>query len=780
MAVFPLVVALWLSAPLNPPAPPNPEASTFLTVPKIENPPTLDDFIGMEPSAEIASSLVLATGFTQREPQDGQPCSQKTNVYLAHDDKFLYAIFVAFDREPERIRATMAPREQVENDDTVHMMIDTFDDQRRAYVFQCNPRGVQWDGVWSEDGSFDSSYDTVWSSSARITSGGFMVKMAIPFKSLRFPSGSDQRWGIMFNRTILRTNEDVYWPRFSNRVQGRLNQAGKILIRNDLSVGRNYQIIPFSSFGSYELLDPYQAAYIDDDNDTDLGVDAKFVFKDSFVLDIAANPDFSQIEADDPEVTVNRRFEIFFPERRPFFLENADIFSTPLNMVFTRRIENPRAGMRLTGKSGAYAFGALVADDERNVLLTPDREPEAGFGVFRMSRDIMKQSKIGVLYTGRESEGRYNHVGSLDARFTLDDNWNLALQAVASRTDRVRRQVPGSIGPEDREFRADGGAYTVVLNREGRLFTSHIHYTEVDEDFETQTGFLGSMERPGTTNFHSFSSWRRRPEGRNLVAWGPNLFLNRTWDEENTRLDENITPTMVFEFRGQTVVQFNRSWQKERFRPQDIGNTNLALECFAGDCHNLDLEPYNYRLIFRSGYFKTLDVDFTFDWGEGINNRPARDPVDPRLFGLPHLAERINGELSFSYRPLPQLRIDHSYLFTQLNDLDTEDLIFGINIYRTRLNWQFNREFSMRLIASYESLHADESRTSLVRLRGLTGDLLLTYKLNPWSAIYVGYNDSYSNVGILETEFGNVLNIFGEDLQKNSRQFFIKASYMLR
>ncbi len=211
-------------------------------------------------------------------------------------------------------------------------------------MFWSNPLGVQAEGIWTEEqGGPDWSFDTIWHTRGQRTKEGYVVWMAIPFKSLRFRVEEQQTWNVTLLRMIPRANEWAYWPRVSARVEGRLSQAGEVTGLNRISPGRSVFLIPYGSFRSFRALDANGAPpQFIRDRQFDGGLDAKIVLKDNFVLDVTANPDFAQVESDQPQVTVNQRLEVFFPERRPFFLENSDFFSTPLDLVFTRRIADPQ------------------------------------------------------------------------------------------------------------------------------------------------------------------------------------------------------------------------------------------------------------------------------------------------------------------------------------------------------------------------------------------------------------------------------------------------------
>src|SRR5260370_11136268 len=243
-------------------------APPTIQIPRIDTPPLLSDFENMQPSGRVAGEMIKVTGFIAREPADGAQPTQNTDVYLAYDQHNLYAAFVCWDNDPDKIRARMTRREDIFSDDSAEIMIDTFHDARRAYAFAANPFGIQWDALWTEgtirnsstpfatngppDASgFDASFDTVWRSEGRLTRQGYLVLMAIPFNSLRFPNTDQQEWGIILNRSIPRTNENLFWPRITSRIQGRFNKAATLVGLEHVSPGRNIQLIPYGLLRSF-------------------------------------------------------------------------------------------------------------------------------------------------------------------------------------------------------------------------------------------------------------------------------------------------------------------------------------------------------------------------------------------------------------------------------------------------------------------------------------------------------------------------------------------------
>jgi len=534
-------------------------APPAIQIPRIETAPRLAEFEGMHPAARVGDHMLKVSGFIAREPADGAQPTQDTDVYLAYDAHNLYAVFICWDKEPGKIRARMTRREDIFSDDSAEIMIDTFDDARRGYTFAANPLGIQWDALWTEGSigkglpadfsGFDSSFDTVWNSEGRITNQGYILLMSIPFKSLRFPNSDKQQWSIILNRSIPRTNENLFWPRITNRIQGRFNQAATAT-GLDLSRARNIQLIPYGllrGFRDIDQRDPNNPFFENRTLQPEAGLDAKFILHDSFVLDATINPDFSQIESDQPQITVNQRFEVFFPEKRPFFLENSNYFTSPIDMVFTRRIGHPEFGLRLTGKTGPWAVGILASDDRAPGEVLPPTDPHSGdratFTIARVSRDILDQSTIGAIYTDREFGGGYNRVGGLDTNLKLNQNWRLQGQAVTSSTVDV---VAGT--------RSGGPGYKVDLERAGRKFNLQAQYTDYSPGFVTETGFVNRVDiREQMIN----ASYYFRPEGKFLISYGPTLQQFNIWDHRGTALDYFVFPGFRVDMARSTYVNFH-------------------------------------------------------------------------------------------------------------------------------------------------------------------------------------------------------------------------------
>jgi hypothetical protein len=737
-----------------------------IQIPRIDAAPSLSDFEDMQPIPRVAGQMLKVTGFIAREPADGAEPTQNTDVYLAYDQHNIYSVFVCWDKEPEKIRARLTRREDIFSDDTVEIMIDTIHDGRRAYAFAANPFGIQWDALWTEGSigngtpgdfnGFDPSFDTVWRSEGRLTGHGYLVLIAIPFKSLRFRNTAQQQWGIILNRGIPRTNENLFWPRISNRIQGRFNQAATATPAEQISTGRNIQLIPYGLFRSFRDIDqrdPNHPFFESRTFKPDVGLDAKFVLHGSFVLDATVNPDFSQIESDQPQITVNQRFEVFFPEKRPFFLENSNFFTLPMNLVFTRRIAHPEFGLRLTGKSGPWAVGVLASDDRAPGEALPPSDPHSGehatFTIARVSRDVFQQSTIGAVFTDREFGGGYNRVGGMDANIKINQNWRVQGAAVTSST----------LNP-DGSYEA-GPAYKVIAERVGRKLNLQTIYLDNSPGFVTETGFVNRVDiRQQNLN----GSYYFRPEGKFLISWGPTWQQGTTWDHRGTALDNFIFPGIRVDLTRSTFVNFHPfAYDDTYLRPQDYSGLTRVTSY---------PQPF-WGIDGGTSWFKQFDLNWTYVSGGGVNFNPAAGRV-------PLLSQEDQANVTLTFHASGRLRIDNNYLLEHIREDHTHLTAVTNHIVRSKWNYQFTRELSARVILQYTSVLSNPLLSSLSPTKNVNADFLVTYLVHPGTAIYVGYNSNLQNLDrrLLPTPTGMLTT--RDDFINDGRQFFVKASYLYR
>ena len=810
---------------------PRPEvAPPALTIPRLESAPSLEDFLSMQPQGEIALHMAKVTGFTQRNPHDGEPVTQATDAYLGYDQKNFYVVFVCFD-DPKKVRGRMSRREDIFDDDQVEVILDTFHDRRRAYAFQTTPLGVQWDAIWTEasreeqtQGHFDQSFDTVWDSKGKLTSKGFVVWIAIPFKSLRFSARQQQEWGIILYRGITRKTEDAFWPHISYKREGRLGQAATLYGLEGISPGRDIELIPYGLMRGFRALDTrdFSNPYFQKANlQGQPGMDAKFVFHDHFTLDLTANPDFSQVESEDPQITVNQRYAVYFPEKRPFFLENEDFFRTPMDLFFTRNIGDPSAGIRLTGKDGPYSVGLMTADDRSPGLAIPSYFLLSGlrsyFTVARVSRDIFRQSSVGALYTDWEcpTTGEYNRVGGIDTRLKLTPNWTLDGQAVTSSSNIFgnfrnpnysannceANYYPfssGNVGNTNNNHYA-GPAEYLRLHHDGLHLTYDGIYNDISPGFVSIPGFINRVDIRETTQDVDY---RFRPRSGWIVDWGPSVNVRYDFDHAGLRLDTDYLPYFAIQGRGQTqIILRPYEEMRERLRPQDF--------CFYGFCSSMPFPNQDYHehfsgATFQTGYFKKATILASYLWGDGVNfvaQPSGQDPL-PNPYSHPYVAREDTAQASVVIRPIQPLKIENTYLFERLRPNQSAysfqqaqtpgagRSILNDHILRSKWNWQFTPQLSVRVILQYNALLAGtpgvgSPYTYLPTSRQFNADFLVTYLVHPGTAIYVGYNSDLQNLNVVPAmpgapAFPGYVTNTPRGYINDSRQFFVKVSYLFR
>ncbi len=700
-------------------------------------------------------------GFRQREPGDGAPASQETVAYLGFDQSNLYVVFHCSD-DPSKLRAHMAKREDFGNDDNVAIYLDTFRDQRRAYVFAVNPFGIQLDGIHTEGQGLDLSFDTLWYSDGRVTASGYVAWMSIPFKSLRFSSDDAQTWGFTLDRVIPRNNEVSFWPYVTNRDAGFANQFGILEGLQRISPGRNLQFIPYGIFTSARFLDPNIPAY-GTKNEFRGGMDAKVVLQDAVTMDVALNPDFSQVESDQPQVTINQRFEVFFPEKRPFFIENAGYFRTPINLFFSRRIADPQFGLRFTGKAGPWSFGGIGIDDrEPSAALAPpgsgpgpvnDCDPldtsRAAIGVGRVQREFAGQSTAGFLASTRRAPTCSSGVFSGDTRLVLNQNWIFTGQLAGSQTHRT----DGT--------NLTGLAAFAELGQFGRHFTSVTRYEDRSPDFRAELGFVSRVDiRQGEQYF----SYYWRPKSGRLVSFGPNAFTVVNWNRAGRLQDWFVQYNWVLEFKKQTFLTLGGMEQFELFQ-------------------GLDFRQHRGSVTFSTAWYTWLGMEAFFQMRSAVNYYPQA-PLDP------FLGKGTDGSIGVSLRPLPRFRFDQTYLYTRLGTRDGSTppgftpgtAIFNNHIVRSKVNYQFSKQLSLRAILDYNATLPNEQLTIFPREKRLNGDVLLTYLVNPGTALYIGYSDRTENQQLVAMGMPaiNALRTTPGLAGSTGRQFFVKFSYLFR
>jgi hypothetical protein len=794
-----------------------PEKAQPVKITRFEKSPVINGLL----DDEAWQHATLLKDFYQIQPGDNIAPSKPTEVLLGYDDKFLYVAFRAYD-EADRVRANVAKRDQIFDDDYVGIYLDTYNDQRKAYELFFNPLGIQADGILTEGRGEDFSVDVVMQSKGVLTDKGYNVEIAIPFKSLRYEAGKSRMWGVHFLRVIKRFNgEQSSWMPISRDNSGFLNQSGHITGLEGLSSERTLEIIPSLTLSQTgrrvsaltsetRLLNPGAldpGRIVNESLKVDPGLTVKFGITPTITLDFALNPDFAQVEADQTVVTANQRFPIFFEEKRPFFLEGIDVFQTALNPVHTRTIVDPDYAVKLSGKRGRNTFGILLASDNAPGNYTEDErttirenlerftndpvntrfdsrirlvDRNATIGVLRLKRDIGKENSLGFLATTYNFVDRHNHLGGFDGRFRLDPQTTFGFQVLGTNSRRfffdpdLGRNV----------YRTGNGlGYFWNYDHVGRHFSYNFRGSGRTQDYRADVGFT---QRTNTNREDAIFRYASEPKPKaRLISW--QLFnktgLNFDWQGRMQNSDNESQ--FKINLRRETSLSFGFFTGYERVFEEEFGLRRSATQPgeFAGDAERSTYKkdffiygqttPTKKFTVFYSldYYLGALDFDFG-----SPPNYPRVSPTALR-FGQgsqldPGPGKELIGTLDVTYQPTEALRLSLTYTKDRLVRYDTGRVAFDQNIAALRATYQFTRFTFLRARLDYNTLSPDAQGEFLPNIRG---QFLLGWTPSPGTAFYVGYNDDINRNG--RNPFTGE---FEPGFRRNGRTFFIKASYLFR
>lgn len=759
---------------VTPAVPPRMEStrSSDVTVPELDHGLTLADFEGMEPRPDLRARLTHVGGFIQNTPTDGAPATERTQVWLGRTRTELYVVFLCFDKHPELIRSHLARRENITKDDYVTVNLDPFQDRQRGVEFQVNPAGVQADAAWTEANGADYSYDQVWDSEGKITSKGWMAVLAIPFRSLRFPA-SGTTWGVVFWRNLPRNSENDWWPRVSANVSGMLSQEGTMHLpgMEGVSGSHNVQINPYTlgqSVHTLETLDPMNPYFSTRNAEATAGGEAKAVLKDAIVFDATVNPDFSDVESDQPQFTVNQRYPVYFPELRPFFLENASYFQTPMMLLYTRDIVHPEIGGRVTGKVGHTNLGLLAIDDREPGETVPDGDPlfkhKAQAYVGRVSEDLGKGSNVGLMYTDEEFGGGWNRIGGADFTWRANDHWTVLGQMVASSTRPTKMSSAAAIFPAKY---GSGPATDVQVQRNGHSFSLFDEYQDISAGFDSLLGFF---QTSNIRSDHLHSEYQWFPKHSVVQSYGLETDQHVAYDHAHNRVYHYSTFDPFWLLPRNVVVAPIGGENSDTVGPQN-GYPLAASENFTENFGGF---------VARGQPWAQLNFNLTALRSGNVNYNPPAGQT-------PFLLNQETVSALVSVNPLRQLTADNTYLLDRDFNAHTNAFVYETQTFRTKLNYQFTRAFSARMIVEYDTTLANPMMTTLQRTKQVQTQALLTWLPHPGTAIYVGWNSDLQNYNhTLCSRMGGTCDPTqpilprGPGYLNDGRQFFVKASYLLR
>jgi len=695
-------------------------------------------------------SAARADGFAEHSPGDATEPPVHSEAWVTYDPEHLYVALIAHD-DPSTVRARWCDRDAIFQDDYFGIMFATYSDLAWGYEFFVNPLGIQGDLRVNGDGSEEISFDLIWDSKGRVTDRGYQVELAIPFASLRFPNREVQTWRFNVWRDHQREHRRRYtWSAIDRDIAGWMCQWGTLTGIRGIRGRHDVDIV--TSMVGQQVGERTDDGFEMDDPEGRLGMNARYGLSSSASVELALNPDFSQIESDAGQIDVNSTFAIFYSEQRPFFQEGSDLYNTYISAVHTRSINDPRAAAKFTGTYGRYTLLYLLARDQNSPILLPGEEssyqPLIDNGIsglksvtqlIRLRRTLLEDSHIGFTATDRRFDSDPGGAGSvlgLDGSIRLHPNLRVEFQGLASHTKESEDTLLTQ-GMNDIVFDQDGHtlafdgesfwgeAIYASLERDGRLWHADVDYFEFSPTFRTDNGF--------TTRNHSRhvtleNSLEFRPNRAFLVDWTPALDIGRIWNHDGVFKEDWVQPSLWFRLIGQTTT-----WWGLRASREAYGGRRF------------------YNLL--SG---TVDFDSRPSSVFGVNGELSLSRTIYRNSDHPRLANAFYGSTWLTLKPTARMVLQPSYRYYRLNERHGGETIYDGYIARCRVDYQFSREFSARLVAEYDDF---DQRMDL--------EPLLTYRINSFTVFYLGATRRQ----IVDDEEP-------DRWQPTDRQYFAKIQYL--
>jgi len=684
----------------------------------------------------------------ENRPAEGTITPIKTAVYLYEDGHNLNVAIKAFDPNPENIRASLRDRDALWQDDNIALIIDTFNDERSGYEFLVNPLGAQADLRMKDTNGWDEdpSWDAIWDSAGKITEFGYVIEMSIPFSALRFP---DTQGKLTWNIAVMRNYPRDIKKQFSTYKADRnlkcnLCQFDQIVGFEKIKSGNNFQITPTLTVSRADEKPEVPGEWQEGSIKANPGLDVRWGITKDMVLNATVKPDFSQVEADAGQLDINNTFSLFFPEKRPFFLDGSSYFDTSsFNLVYTRNIAEPDYGVKLTGKTNDHSYGVMVANDKDTTFLIPSSQgsdiaslgEKSTVAIARYKMDVGDRNNIGVLVTNREATDYSNTVASIDGNYWFSQADSLRYQLTRSETDNPEQvQTDFSINEKQQ-----GNALSLAYNHSTRDYNINVNYRNIGKDYRADLGFFNQV------NYQKLIIGGRRTyygdKNDFLTQWGYSGDWDKTYDQDGQLLEEeyelhgNIQGPMqlysnfgvVTRKRFYDHVYFNESQFKTYIQVTPI--SGLRLEVFSRFGSQIDFS--NTRL----GHIFAVVPTVTWD----VNQ---------------HLRIRLNHDHTL-------LNVDSKRLFTA----DQSDV---------RFSYQFDMRSKLKLVLQYTNIKRDLTvyKQEYVNTNKLNKNyssfatqLIYSYKVNPQTLFFVGYSD------------GGFQNDDLSRLERDKRSVFTKFSY---
>jgi hypothetical protein len=736
----------------------------------------------------VWADAAVLTGFSHFQPIEGVAAVDSTEVLVWYSPTAIH--FGLRAREPHgEVHATLADRDRIFSDDVIQILLGTYNDSRQAFMFAVNPLGVQGDGVMVERGivagggfnsgtaqareGSDLSPDYVFTSKGRLVEGGYEVEVRIPFKSLRYQSKDVQTWQLHVLRQVQHSGFEDSWVPAERVSASFLAQSGTLQGLEGLERGLTLDLTPELTGrldGSRGGLDRWDYSR----SGPELGGTARWGITNNLTLNGTANPDFSQIESDVSQIQFDPRDALFFPEKRPFFLDGLEQFQSPFNLVYTRRIVQPVGAVKLTGKAFGTNLGLISAVDDPVASATPDDHPVVN--VLRVQKDVGTASRLGLVYTDRIDGANWNRVGAVDGRIVAGRT-SLVFQLGTSRTHEFGTSLSGPL-------------WLARLSYSGRWFGVRYAFSGIDPDFRTRSGFINRAGDANLTLTNLFTV-KGRP-GSLVESFTPDVSLYGTWTYDRLMNGHGVRDPKIHFNLNATL---RGGWQAgisllvEKFGYDPRIYTGYALEVPGAGGVGLD------TVAFTGGDQTIPNRDYVFslatpEWQRFSANGFFLIGQDENFLEWAS-SEIIFSDFGIQFRPTDQLRIEGRYRQNQYKRRSDRTLAGRQRIPRLKVEYQLARPLFIRLVGEYNSYEQDdlrdEQRTNAPILifnrnagqyqratafsdNAFRGDVLLSFTPVPGTVFFAGYGSTLAEPESFKFQ----------DFRRRSDGFFLKASYLFR
>jgi len=687
---------------------------------KTDTPPVIDGVLD-DPVWQKSPS---ETGFKTYHPDYGRDMKEKTIVSYAYDRENLYFAYRCYDSEPAKIKASVAARDTIRSDDWVCLNLDTFDDQQSLYALYVNPLGIQADSKF-EGNQEDFTVDVVWYSAGKIDAEGYAVEIRIPFKSIRYGRHEPVMMGIIFERYISRLSESGTMPPLDPAQGMNFLTQNRTLLFTDIKHYTLLELLPAVTHGRDSLLD--DGALKNQKGQSDLSLTAKYGITSQLILDGTLNPDFSQVESDAGQVDFNLRYALFYPEKRPFFLEGREKYTLAANqagdplgaVVHTRMIVDPILGFKLDGKiTPRDTIASIYAQDE---LPAGGKAAYAHFTIVRYKHALTEDSYVGGFLTGRFEGSRTNVVAGGDGQIRLSPSSYFSYHALVSATS------PGGGTAAETEGHAVGLEYYYGT----RDWIIDAALQDLGKNFETDTGYL---TRNGLTRLKVGVSPMIYPKSRTILRIDPMIHIVQVRDK--------------FSGLWETTEQFDLRFLLPRATQLAVGG-RYATEVYL----DRRFGRSNVKITGNSQLSKRLLLTLGYSYGEKI-----------RYVAAPYQGRGSDAQASVTFLPSENLNFALSLAYSDFSRAADAKKEYDYTIIRSLNTYQVNKYLFFRAIVEYNSFR-----------KRLMTDFLASFTYIPGTVIHVGYGSLYEKL-----EWRDETYVPSDRFLETKRGFFFKASYLWR